>query len=133
MGLRNALLGFRQLEQTHLMENVIFNELLYRGYSVDVGVVDVLAKDKNGKSVRKQLEVDFVVNSSDQRYYIQSAYAIPDDAKRAQETASFRQINDSFKRIIITKEDIPPHRDEQGDLYVGLFDFLINSDIIKDN
>lgn len=130
MGLRNALLGFRQLEQTHLMENIIYNELLYRGYPVDVGVVEVIAKDKNGKSIRKQFEVDFVVNDSDQRYYIQSAFAIPDEEKKRQETASFRNIHDSFKRVVVVKDDITPYRDENGDLFVGLFDFLLDPDIL---
>lgn len=126
MGLRNALLGFRQLEQTHLMENIIYNELLYRGYSVDVGMVELETTDKNGKSIRKQFEVDFVVNDSDQRYYIQSAFAIPDEEKKRQETASFRNIHDSFKRVVVVKDDITPYRDENGDLFVGLFDFLLD-------
>ncbi|MCM1482939.1 MAG: ATP-binding protein [Muribaculaceae bacterium] len=130
MGLRNALLGFRQLEQTHLMENIIFNELLYRGYSVDVGLVEVPTKDKNGRFIRKQYEVDFVANDFDQRYYIQSAFAIPDEDKLRQETASFRNINDTFKRVVIVKEDISPYRDEQGDLFIGLFDFLLYPEIL---
>lgn len=130
MGLRNALLGFRQLEQTHLMENIIYNELLYRGYSVDVGMVELETTDKNGKSIRKQFEVDFVVNDSDKRYYIQSAFAIHDEEKKRQETASFRNIHDSFKRVIVVKDDITPYRDENGDLFVGLFDFLLDPDIL---
>lgn len=130
MGLRNALLGFRQLEQTHLMENIIFNELLFRGYSVDVGMVEIATADKNGKFIRKQFEVDFVVNDSDQRYYIQSAFAIPDEEKKRQETASFRNIHDSFKRVVVVKDDITPYRDENGDLFVGLFDFLLDPDIL---
>lgn len=130
MGLRNALLGFRQLEQTHLMENIIYNELLYRGYSIDVGMVELETTDKNGKSIRKQFEVDFVVNDSDQRYYIQSAFAIPDEEKKRQETASFRNIHDSFKRVVVVKDDITPYRDENGDLFVGLFDFLLDPDLL---
>jgi len=130
LGLRNALLGFRQLEQTHLMENIIYNELLFRGYSVDVGLVEIVAKDKDGKSMRKQLEIDFVANDSDQRYYIQSAYAIPDENKMRQETASLRNIDDSFKRVVIVKDDITPYRDEYGNLFMGLFDFLLNPDMI---
>ncbi len=130
MGLRNALLGFRQLEQSHLMENIIYNELLFRGYSVDVGLVEIVSKDRTGKSIRKQLEVDFVVNNSDQRYYIQSAYAISNEDKMEQETASFRNINDAFKRVVIVKDDITPYRDEHGDLFVGLFDFLLDSEIL---
>lgn len=130
MGLRNALLGFRQLEQTHIMENIIYNELLYRGYSVDVGMVEVATTDKNGKFIRKQFEVDFVVNDSDQRYYIQSAFAIPDEEKKRQETSSFRNINDSFKRVVVVKDDITPYRDEQGDLFIGLFDFLLDPELL---
>jgi len=130
MGLRNALLGFRQLEQTHLMENVIYNELLFRGYSVDVGIVELETSDKNGKSIRKQFEVDFVVNDSDRRYYIQSAFAIPDEEKMQQETASFRNINDSFKRVVIVKDDITPYRNGKGDLFIGLFDFLLDPDLL---
>lgn len=130
MGLRNALLGFRQLEQTHLMENIIYNELLFRGMSVDVGMVEVSTTDKNGKFIRKQFEVDFVVNDSDKRYYIQSAFAIPDEEKKRQETASFRNIDDTFKRVVVVKDDIAPYRDEKGDLFVGLFDFLLNPKIL---
>lgn len=126
IGLRNALLGFRQLEQTHLMENIIYNELLFRGYAVDVGLVVIETTDKNGKSIRKHLEVDFVVNDSDKRYYIQSAFAIPDDDKMRQETASFRNINDTFKRVVVVKDDITPYRNDKGDLFIGLFDFLLN-------
>lgn len=126
MGIRNALLGFRQLEQTHLMENIIYNELLYRGYSVDIGLVEIVDKNSEGKSIRKQLEVDFVVNDSDRRYYIQSAFAIPDDAKMRQETNSFRNIDDSFKKVVIVREDTTPHRNDEGILIIGLFDFLLN-------
>ncbi len=130
MGLRNALLDFRQIEQTHIMENIIFNELLYRGYSVDVGVVEVAGHDKDGKYIRKQFEVDFVVNDADKRYYIQSALHIPDEAKMIQETSSFCNIEDSFKKILVVKDDLTPYRNEDGYLIVGLFDFLINPDII---
>lgn len=130
MGLRNALLDFRQIEQTHLMENIIYNELVSRGYSVDVGVVESATSDKNGKMIRKQFEIDFVVNNSDQRYYIQSAYAIPDDDKMRQETASFRNIDDTFKRVVVMKDDITPYRNEQGYLFLGLFDFLLDADIL---
>jgi len=125
IGLRNALLDFRQTEQTHIMENVIYNELLYRGYSVDVGIVEVTGHDKNGKFIRKQLEVDFVVNDGSQRYYIQSAFSIPDEEKMSQETASFRYIDDSFKKILVVKDDIMPYTDDNGFLHIGLFDFLL--------
>ena len=132
MGMRNALLNFRQMEQTHAMENIIYNELLYRGYSVDVGLVGIIAKDKNGKSIRKQFEVDFVVNDADQRYYIQSAFSLPDEAKIQQETASFRNIDDSFKKIIITKDVVMPYRDEQGYLTINLFDFLLKPELMTE-
>ncbi|MBD5242392.1 MAG: ATP-binding protein [Barnesiella sp.] len=130
IGIRNALLEFRQLEQTHLMENIIYNELLYRGYSVDVGVVEAVKKDENGKSVRKQFEVDFVANNSDSRYYIQSAYSIPDEEKMLQETNSFRNINDTFKRVLIVKDDATPYRNDEGILVIGLYDFLLDPDLI---
>ena len=130
IGLRNALLDFRQTEQTHIMENIIYNELLYRGYSVDVGVVETTGHDKNGKFIRKQLEVDFVANDADKRYYIQSAFSIPDEDKKIQETASFRNIDDSFKKIIIVKDDIMPYTDENGYVHIGLFDFLLKQDVL---
>ena len=107
------------------MENVIYNELLYRGYSVDVGIVEVTGHDKNGKFIRKQLEVDFVVNDGSLRYYIQSAFSIPDEEKMSQETASFRYIDDSFKKILVVKDDIMPYTDDNGFLHIGLFDFLL--------
>lgn len=130
IGLRNAILAFRQMEPTHIMENIIFNELLCRGYSVDVGVVELKTVDKNGKDIRKQFEVDFVVNDSDQRYYIQSAYSIPDDAKMQQETASFRYTEDSFKKVIVVKDDVPMYRTESGYLIIGLLDFLLNPELL---
>ncbi len=126
MGIRNALLEFRQLEQTHLMENIIYNELLIRGYSVDVGIVDTVKKDETGKSIRKQFEVDFVANDSDARYYIQSAYSIPDEEKMTQETNSFRNIDDSFKKVLIIKDDITPYRNDDGILVISLYDFLLD-------
>ena len=125
LGLRNAELNFRQLEETHIMENVIFNELLIRGYSVDVGVVEVREKNKNGELQRKQLEVDFVANSGNERYYIQSAFAMPTEEKRLQEKASYRNIDDSFKKVIIVRDNIMPYIDDNGYLIIGLFDFLL--------
>lgn len=130
IGLRNAILDFRQIEPTHIMENIIFNELLYRGFSVDVGIVEIRTNDKEGKAIRKQFEVDFVVNDSDQRYYIQSALSIPDEAKMQQETASFRIIDDSFKKIIVVKDDVPTHRTVNGYLITGLFDFLLDPELL---
>lgn len=126
LGLRNARINFRQFEQTHSMENVIYNELRMRGYSVDVGVVPIAEKDRNGKVTRKQLEVDFVCNLGSSRYYIQSAYTLPDETKRTQEIRPFRKIDDSFKKIIITKDIVPMHYDEYGILTVNIYDFLLD-------
>ena len=126
LGLRNARINFRQFEQTHSMENVIYNELRMRGYSVDVGVVPIAEKDRNGKVTRKQLEVDFVCNLGSSRYYIQSAYTLPDEAKRTQEVRPFRKIDDSFRKIIITRDMVPTHYDEYGILTVNIYDFLLD-------
>ena len=126
LGLRNARLNFRQFEPTHAMENVIYNELRRRGYNIDVGVVTVAEKDKKGCVIRKQLEVDFVCNLGSSRYYIQSAFSIPDDEKRAQEIRPFTKINDSFKKIIITKDIVPAQYDNNGILTINIYDFLLN-------
>ena len=126
LGLRNARINFRQFEQTHSMENVIYNELRMRGYSVDVGVVPIAEKDRNGKVTRKQLEVDFVCNLGSSRYYIQSAYTLPDEAKRTQEVRPFRKIDDSFRKIIITRDVVSAQYDEYGILTVNIYDFLLD-------
>ena len=126
LGLRNARINFRQFEQTHSMENVIYNELRMRGYSVDVGVVPIAEKDRNGKVTRKQLEVDFVCNLGSSRYYIQSAYTLPDETKRTQEVRPFRKIDDSFKKIIITRDMVPTQYDEYGILTINIYDFLLD-------
>ena len=126
LGLRNARINFRQFEQTHSMENVIYNEIRMRGYSVDVGVVPIAEKDRNGKVTRKQLEVDFVCNLGSSRYYIQSAYTLPDETKRTQEIRPFRKIDDSFKKIIITKDMVPTQYDEYGILTINIYDFLLD-------
>ena len=131
LGLRNARINFRQFEQTHAMENAIYNELRMRGYSVDVGVITVSEKDGNGKSVRKQLEVDFVCNLGSKRYYIQSAYSLPDEEKRQQEIRPFRKIDDSFKKIVITKDILPAFYDENGVLTINVYDFLLNPSSIE--
>lgn len=131
LGIRNALLGFRQQEETHIMENIIYNELRTRGYHVDVGMVEVREPDKSGKLFRKQLEVDFVVNQGSQRYYIQSAFAMPTLEKEAQESASLLRIKDSFKKIIIVKDDIKPKRNEDGILTIGLKDFLLDKNSLN--
>ena len=126
IGLRNALLNFRQVEENHIMENVIYNELRLRGFCVDVGMVEARTAKK-----RKQLEVDFVANMADRRYYIQSAFAMPDDAKREQECASLKRIDDSFKKIIIMRDDIKPYHDNNGFYIVGLMDFLLKPDLME--
>lgn len=130
LGLRNARINFRQFEETHSMENVIYNELSMRGYNVDVGVVQIAERDQNGKVIRKQLEVDFVCNLGSYRYYIQSAYSLPDAAKRNQETKPLRKIDDSFKKIIITKDLIMPYYDDYGILTVSIYDFLLDPEVI---
>ena len=127
IGLRNARLNFRQVEATHLMENIIYNELRYRGYMVDVGMV-VKRENSNGCDVKKQLEVDFVVNRGSKRYYVQSAYSLPDVEKINQEKASLLNIADSFKKILVVKDRIKPYWDENGILTINLFDFLLNKD-----
>ena len=119
LGLRNARINFRQFEQTHMMENVIYNELRMRGYQVDIGVVETSEKNENGNNVRKQLEIDFVCNLGSERYYIQSAYALPDDAKRTQEIRP-------FKKIVITKDIVPTYYDENGILTMNIYDFLLD-------
>ena len=131
LGLRNARLNFRQSEPTHAMENVIYNELRMRGYRVDVGVIPVTIKDETGKIVRRQLEVDFICNLGSRRYYIQSAYSIPDEAKRKQEIRPFTKIDDSFKKIVITRDIIPTQYDEDGILIMNVYDFLLNVDSLE--
>ena len=128
IGLRNAILDMRQQEETHIMENVIYNELINRGYSVDVGMVEIRKPDKDGKWTRTQLEVDFIANLGSKKYYVQSALSIPDREKEIQESRSLTSIGDSFKKIIVVKDHIMPRRNEEGILTIGLFDFLLNAD-----
>jgi len=130
LGLRNARINFRQFEQTHSMENVIYNELCRRGYNVDIGVVQIAAKDEHGKVSRKQLEVDFVCNMGASRYYIQSAYSLPDADKHEQEIRPFRNIDDSFKKVVVTKDIILPYYDDNGILFVNIYDFLLDERIL---
>ena len=130
LGLRNARINFRQFEQTHSMENVIYNELCMRGYNVDVGVVQIAEKNSDGKVARKQLEVDFVCNLGSSRLYIQSAYSMPDEEKQKQEIRPFKNIDDSFKKIIVTKDIVLPYYDENGVLIVSIYDFLLDPQII---
>lgn len=126
MGLRNARLNFRQIEETHSMENIIFNELKMRGFHVDVGVIVQYGTNDKGNSIRKQLEIDFVCNQGSKRYYIQSAYAIPDQAKMEQEQRSLMLTGDFFKRFIITKDTPAPYYNESGVLIMSVYDFLLN-------
>ena len=131
VGLRNARLNFRQQEPTHIMENIVYNELLVRGYNVDVGIVDVFAKNSEGKRVHKQLEVDFVVNQGSQRYYIQVAYDMTSEEKQTQELNSFRNIPDSFKKIVIVNGTKKPWRNEEGFVIMGMKYFLLNADSLE--
>lgn len=126
MGLRNARLNFRQIEETHSMENIIFNELKMRGFNVDVGVIMQYETNEKGSNIRKQLEIDFVCNQGSKRYYIQSAYAIPDQAKMEQEQRSLMLTGDFFKRMIITKDTPAPYYNESGVLIMSVYDFLLN-------
>ncbi len=126
LGLRNARLNFRQLEPTHIIENIVYNELLTRGYNVDVGVVEINENNKDGQRIRKQLEVDFVVNQSSQRYYIQVAYDMSSKEKQEQELKSLKSIDDSFKKIIIVNGTGKPWRNEQGFVIMGMKYFLMN-------
>jgi hypothetical protein len=130
VGVRNTILNFRQQEENHIMENILYNELRMRGYNVDVGMVETKT-NIDGKTIRKQYEVDFVVNEGSNRYYIQSAFAMPNIEKEQQEKTSFSLITDSFKKVIVVKEDIKPKRDDQGIVTVGLLDFLLNKDSLK--
>ena len=131
MGLRNARLNFRQIEETHSMENIIFNELKMRGFNVDVGVIVQYDINEKGNSIRKQLEIDFVCNKGSKRYYIQSAYAIPDQAKMEQEQRSLMLTGDFFKRIIITKDSPAPYYNESGVLIINVYDFLLSENSLE--
>ena len=131
IGLRNARLNFRQQETTHIMENIVYNELLIRGYNVDVGIVEIFGKDGEGKTTRKQLEVDFVVNQGSQRYYIQVAYDMSSEEKQAQEFNSLRNIPDSFKKIVIVNGTKKPWRNDEGFVIMGMKYFLLNADSLE--
>ena len=131
LGLRNARLGFRQLEETHIMENVLYNDLIRRGMDVDIGVVEYNTKDSAGKKIRKQLEVDFVVNKGEKRFYIQSALSIADPEKKEQEIASLKRIPDSFSKIVVVRDYLKPWQDENGIVYLGIEQFLLDEDILK--
>ncbi|MDE5778767.1 MAG: ATP-binding protein [Lachnospiraceae bacterium] len=131
VGLRNARLNFRQQEENHIMENIIYNELLTRGYNVDVGIVEMNSKDTTGKSIRRQLEVDFVANQGSKRYYIQSAFEMHSHEKTEQEKKSLSHIGDSFKKIIIIRDNIKARHDENGFVTIGLKEFLLNENSLE--
>ena len=130
IGLRNARLNFRQQEETHIMENIIYNELLSRGYSVDVGVVEITERI-DGKRTKKQCEIDFVVNFGAKKYYIQSALNVSDPQKLETELRPFKHTKDFFKKIIVTKTNMKPWTDEEGILHIGLYEFLLNSNSLE--
>ncbi|MFA7673856.1 MAG: ATP-binding protein [Clostridia bacterium] len=131
VGLRNARLNFRQIEEPHIMENIIYNELRYRGYNVDVGVVESRERDKSGKELRKQLEIDFIATQGSKKYYIQSAYAIPDEVKYAQEIKSFDKVSDSFKKIILVDKSMKIRRDDNGYVMMGVKEFLLDPNSLE--
>lgn len=131
LGLRNACLNFRQQEPTHIIENIVYNELLIRGYNVDVGVVEIFGKNKEGKRCRKQLEVDFVVNHGSKRFYIQVAYDMSSEEKQMQELNSLRNIPDSFKKIVIVNGSMKPWRNDDGFVIMGMKYFLLNADSLE--
>ena len=131
VGLRNARLGFRQIEETHLMENIVYNELRSRGYSVDVGVVEKRESNANGKTERTQLEIDFIANLGSRRYYIQSAFSMPTEEKRIQEKASLIHVRDSFKKIIVVKDVVNITRDEDGITTMSIYDFLLKENSLE--
>lgn len=131
IGLRNARLNFRQQEPTHIIENIVYNELLIRGYNVDIGIVEVYGKNEEGKTIRKQLEIDFVVNQGSKRYYIQVAYDMSSEEKQAQEFNSLRNIPDSFKKIVIVNGTKKPWRNDEGFVIMGMKYFLLNDDSLE--
>lgn len=131
MGLRNARLEFRQLEETHIMENILYNDLIRRGMNVDVGVVEYNTKDSEGKKIRKQLEVDFVVNKGSKRFYIQSALSIADSEKKEQEIESLKRIPDSFSKIVVVGEYLKPWQDDNGITYMGIEQFLLDENVLR--
>ncbi len=131
VGLRNARLGFRQIEETHLMENIIYNELRSRGYSVDVGIVEKRDINEAGKEIKRQLEIDFIANLGSKRYYIQSAFSMSSEEKRIQEKASLASVNDSFKKIIVVKDVVGVTRDEKGITIMSVYDFLLKENSLE--
>ena len=131
VGLRNARLNFRQQEENHIMENVIYNELFARDFDIDVGVVEYNYRDEDKKSRRTQLEVDFVANKGSKRYYVQSVLSVEDESKRLQEINSLVRVSDSFKKIVVVRDNIMPWHDENGILYIGIEDFLLDPESLE--
>ncbi len=131
VGLRNVRINFRQQEQNHIMENIIYNELVMRGFNVDVGIIEHVIRDKEGKRITKHLEIDFVCNKGNKRYYIQYAFSIPNAEKMEQEQASFDRINDSFKKIIITQDRTKLWRNEKGYVIINILDFLLKENSLE--
>ena len=126
IGLRNARLNFRQIEETHIMENILYNELLFRGFQIDIGVLDKYTKDANQKTAKSTYEVDFVATKGNRKYYIQSAYRMDSNEKEAQEKFSLQNIGDSFKKLVVVRDKIRPRRDESGILTIGIQQFLMD-------
>lgn len=131
LGLRNARINYRQMEVTHSMENVIYNEMWMRSFSVDVGSLNIVEKGKDGKHVKKQLEIDFICNKGSKKYYIQSAYLLEKEEKTAQEIRPFLKIHDSFKKIVITSNTPKPFYNEDGILFMNVFDFLLKPELLE--
>ena len=132
IGIRNSLINFRQIEKTHIMENIIYTELRRRGFNVDVGIVEKRKIDENGKKDYKQLEIDFVVNKGSDKYYIQSAYSIEDNNKREQESQSLLNVSDNFKKMVIVYDSFIKWQDDNGIIYISIYDFLLNENSLKE-
>ena len=132
IGIRNSLINFRQIEKNHIMENIIYTELRRRGFNVDVGIVEKRKPDENGKKCYKQLEIDFVANKGSDKYYIQSAYSIEDDNKREQELQSLLNVDDSFKKMVIVYDNFIKWQDDNGIIYISIYDFLLNENSLKE-
>ena len=132
IGIRNSLINFRQIEKTHIMENIIYTELRRRGFNVDVGIVEKRNNDENGKKDYKQLEIDFVANKGSDKYYIQSAYSIEDKSKREQELQSLLNVNDNFKKMVIVYDSFIKWQDDNGIIYISIYDFLLNENSLKE-
>ena len=130
IGIRNAIINFRQQEPTHIMENIIFNELIGRGYSVDVGNVVIWRTGESGNRTRSNLEIDFVVNHDDERIYIQSAYSMPTREKVEQEQRSLLHVNDGFRKVIITNDDVSPWTTDEGIRVINFWDFLLDENLL---